>query len=432
MKNYTYLKRVKVDTDQLKKGMYVAELDKPWEASSFLFQGFPIETDDQLKRIGKECQYVYVDFPTRQEYEVYLETNLDKKVIEKLPLRDHQKEKFRVSLEEELPKAISTIKRSIAVVQQIKYAVVQGYSFGVDEVTNNVAAILESISRNPDAILLAIQSKSEVAYDVEHCVRVSCMSLAFGQHLGMSPEQLMSLGIGGMLFDIGKSQIPESILHKKDKLNRAEAFVLRDYPKDSFKILSKIKHVSESVLDMALSHQEREDGKGYPRHIPKERVSRPAKIISLIDTYDAIVSNRSYRTAQAADGAFKYIEEQKYLKFDPFLVDKFLGWIKPYPMGSLVEMASGEVGVVLSSHGTQGKNVKVLLITDEFKRKGFTKLVDLSDSSIHSNGKPYQVSVLIPEGSYNINLSNLIDSMGERKGPFHSSGWLKTPFARCS
>jgi len=320
MRQYQYLKRVEVPVEQLKIGMYVGELDKPWRESSFLLQGFPIETQEQIAALQRECRSVYVDFRTQQDYDIYLLQAGDE--VE-LPAVIPPSEKRLV---EELPVARDIFLHTHRVLNHLMAQAYHEEAISLVELNRCVIEILDSLNRQPNALLLASNIRNKTHYTCEHQIRVCIYALAFGMALGMSAQQLQTFGLGALLFDIGKSRVSPQVLEKPQKIDRQEALLLKEHPRLSFDILSRIEGVSETIREMALSHHERVDGRGYPRHIPPDRVSRYAKIISILDAYDAMLSDRPYSKARNPSQVIKQLRDNQGSKFDPNLTESFLAW----------------------------------------------------------------------------------------------------------
>ncbi len=401
---YTYLKRVKMRVNKLKIGMYVAMLDKDWNDSPFIFQGFPIENQKQLDLLTKECKDVYVDFKTEHEYEVHVRESSDFAEEEEYDIP------VEVQLSEELSEAYKCLDGSIKTFKELMRKVMQDQEIDLREIESSVVNCINSVKRFPDALLLAINDKHGIHYTEEHCVRVSVLAIAFGLALGMSPEQVRALGLSGMLYDIGKGIMPHEIINKNGKLSRDEALVIKDHPTRSFRLLSKVEGLSKIVIEVALSHHEREDGKGYPRHIPKDRVSRYAKIVSIIDVYDAITSDRSYDKAHGPEFAFNILKKERGEKFDGYLVDRFTEWMRTYPVGSLVEMETGELAIVLNKPLASEQLPKIMIVTDENKKTGYEKVIDLSAIVMHACGKPYKINKIVAGNTHGIKIRHYLDS----------------------
>ena len=413
MNQYTYLNRVKVEVGKLKLGMYVGALDKPWEESPFLFQGFTIEDKQQLATIRRECRHVYVDFKDHHEYEIFL---MAPELTEDNALEKNGDIEFTL----ELPKALKIYKETAKANKLLMRKVQQGQVVDFATVEHQVSECIESLQRNDRALLILLSIQSKIHYAAEHPVRVSILSLAFGLNLGMSREQLQLLGASAMLHDIGKLSVPEKTLNKMERLDKAEINQLRKHPLESYRILNQVEGISEAIKEVALSHHERQDGKGYPRHIPKDRVSRYAKIVSIIDAYDAIISERPYKKCQSPSQALKLLNKYKDSKFDGELVVAFIKWLGVMPVGALVEMASGEIGVVLKNRQDKKLKPQVMLVTDEKKKTAFERIVDLAKLDNQKDARSYQVKSVLPNHSFGINIEHYLN-----KQVFDVPAWMK-------
>ncbi|WP_196138353.1 HD-GYP domain-containing protein [Aliikangiella sp. G2MR2-5] len=424
MKEYTYIKRVEMDVTRLEVGMFVGQLDKPWEKSSFAFQGFPIENQEQIERLRKECRKVYVDFKSQQAYDVYLLKAGSEVVVEHT--------ESDIELVKELPMASELNVKLLQALVGISKQVLADQVVELESLTGYVEQAITSLKRCPQALLLVIASKSKRLYHYQHLIRVGVIAIAYGIELGLSEQQLVKLGLGGMLFDIGKLKVTPGILNKAGKIDKHEALVLREHPRESFNILSRVVGISDTVREIALSHHERVDGKGYPRTIHAERVSRYAKIISIIDFVDAVMSDRPYSSARPAPEAIGLLEKNKGSKFDKNLVDSFTGWMGKTPVGSLVEMRTGEVGIILNYRKDFPERPRIMLVSDELKQLGVTKVIDLRDTAVHSSGNLYRIANSLASGSFQVDVSQYIN-----KDSFDVPEWIKksnittnSPFAK--
>lgn len=405
-RQYSYLKKIKVRTNFLKIGMYVSELDKPWADSRFLFQGFPIKSEDELLALQEECDWVYVDFPSDQEYQVYLDT------IEAEPQEksSHSLARDLNGLQEELPRAQKNYRSSTKLVKNVMQNIIREEDFELEPVKKAVEECVNSILHNPDALMLLSNIKSADEYTAEHCMRVAIMAIAFSKYLGLGQEELKAIGIGAMLHDVGKMKVPEEILNKPGKLSPAEYRIMQDHAVEGFKILKEKKLLSPGVIDIAHSHHERIDGNGYPRNLLAHQISKYAKIVSIVDTFDAITSERVYSPALSASYAFKVIIDNSNTQFDATLAKKFVEWMGIYPVGSIVEMHTGELGIVTKVHRQQKLKPRVLLVTDENKMTGYQHIIDLANMAVHSSGVPYQIKTIHPNGAFGIDLKKFVDN----------------------
>ena len=440
MSEISYLKRVEVRVQDLKVGMYVGALDKPWESSSFLFQGFPIESERQIEQLKRECRKVYVDIKTKEELALHnlqvgceLEisdssrNSVDRKALSSKAFKPSSQSSN--NLTDELPSALAAFKSTQERLLKIHNQALANQVIDVEPLRHTVDDMIVSLKNRPEALLLLLNVKHKESYTTEHQLRVSILALGFGIFLGMSNEQLKTLGLAGLLYDIGKARMPSLVLNKPAKITREDALILQHHPEESYRILSKVPSLSEVVKEVALSHHERIDGKGYPRHIHKDRVSRYAKVISIIDCYDAIISNRAYSKAKTATDAMKVLQDNSGDKFDRFLVEKFVEWLTPYPVGSIVELKSGEVAIVLNVSHQSPSKPKLLIVSDKVHHTNKQTILDLSQDPTHSKGTKYEVWNLIVDGTYGIELKSFLDkdSLGvsiwnksaKKDSPFH-------------
>jgi putative nucleotidyltransferase with HDIG domain len=404
---YSYLKKIQVKTDSLRIGMYVSELDKPWQDSSFAFQGFPINTTEELETLREECNWVFVDFPSDKAYQVYLQSiaaSDDEVKKNNSPANDLD------SLRQELPRAKENFEKSSRMVKNIMQSIIRDEEFELEPVQKAVEECVDSILHNPDALILLSNIKNADEYTAEHCLRVAIMSIAFSKFLGLNIEELYAVGIGAMLHDVGKMRVPGAILNKPGKLSPAEYDIMKDHAVEGFNILKDKKLLSAGVIDIAYSHHERVDGEGYPRKLLAHQISRYAKIVSIVDTFDAVTSERVYSPAQSPSHAFKVLLDNADKQFDATLAEKFVEWMGVYPVGSIVEMQTGELGLVIKVHYEKKLKPRVLLVTDEEKQKGYQKVVDLARMSVHSSGRAYQIKTVHANGSFDIDLKEFVDN----------------------
>ncbi|WP_196137459.1 HD-GYP domain-containing protein [Aliikangiella sp. G2MR2-5] len=402
---YTYLKRVKVNTANLELGMYVSELDKKWSDSPFLFQGFPLSTEDDILEVQKECRWVYVDFKSREAYHAYLKSKANPDFSGS---QEEVKSRLNNELSFELPRANSYYKSSRKLVKDVMQSVLNDEDFDLNSVKVAVEDCIESILSNQDALLLLSNIKNADEYTAEHCLRVAIMAIAFGRYVGFEEEDLKCLGIGALLHDVGKMKVPDKILNKPGKLTPAEFNIMKDHAIEGFKILKRKPALSEIAIDIAHSHHERLNGEGYPRKIQSHQISKYTRLVTIVDTYDAVTSERIYSSAKSPSTAFGILRDNAGKHFDKELVEKFIEWMGIYPVGSLVELKTGEVGIVLKVYQAQKLKPRILLVTDEKKESGYEKVVDLSHMAVHSSGSLYQVKSVLPNGAYGINLENFI------------------------
>ncbi|HSW53138.1 MAG TPA: HD-GYP domain-containing protein [Sulfuricaulis sp.] len=375
---------VRIDTQQLRIGMYVCELDRPWRETPFMFQGFEIRTDEELKTLQQYCRTVFIiandaegmalakRAPARPEL---LKTTADlasakKPAIsveqEMLKLNNHPGARSVYADETTLEEEIRNIKDIHAgasqLIQDLMWEAKFGRSLDVPGARQTISRMVESALRNPDALTCFAQLKNKDEYTAQHSLRVAILSLVFGRQLGLTPAELEMLGLGALLLDVGKMKIPSEILNKPASLTGDELSLVRQHVPWGIEILEKTSQVPAMALEVARRHHERYDGSGYGDHLKGDAIGSFGMIAGILDYYDAVTSDRIYRGAISAHAAMKKMYEWRGTLFHPELTEKFIQCLGIYPIGSVVELNTGEIGVVAALNRTQRLKPRVVLV----------------------------------------------------------------------
>ncbi|XKE47464.1 HD-GYP domain-containing protein [Halomonas organivorans] len=204
--------------------------------------------------------------------------------------------------------------------------------------------------------------KNKNEYTAEHCLNVGILAMLFAKHLGWEMGRIEEVGLAGMLHDVGKMSIPPEILDKPGKLSDAEFETIKQHVLEGYKILSSHATLPDIVLSTSRDHHERINGQGYPYGKKGSDISDEAKLIAIVDTYDAITSERVYSPAQPPTQALKIIYEESGVLFDKHLAVKFIECIGIYPPGSSVQLDTGEIAIVIEQHPKRKLFPKVFIL----------------------------------------------------------------------
>ena len=256
----------------------------------------------------------------------------------------------RASLEDELGRARLVHAQAHQVVRGMMQDVRLGRAITLDNVEPVIEAVTGSILRNGSALLGLVGIKNKDDYTFLHSVSVCTLMIAFGRTLGLEGEDLRQAGIGGLLHDVGKMKVPDEVLNKPGRLTDAEFALIRRHPGDGHAILLETPGVGPVPLDITLHHHERIDGSGYPKKLAGEEISTMARMAAIVDVYDAITADRCYHTGMAPTEALRKMWEWSSAHFDQRLLQGFMRCIGIYPVGSLVLLESGRLGVVIEQN----------------------------------------------------------------------------------
>lgn len=222
-----------------------------------------------------------------------------------------------------------------------------GRAVDLQGATALVDRIRGAVRRSPTAVISVARLKRADEYTFMHSVAVSGLMIALAQQLKLGDEEISDAGLAGLLHDIGKARIDHAILNKPAALSDAEFGAMRQHPQLGHDMLSQSGFAPGAVLDVVLHHHERIDGNGYPHALPAERIGRLARMAAICDVYDAITSVRAYKPGWDPAEAVRKMAEWTTSHFDAALFQAFVKTVGIYPVGSLVQMASGRLGVVM-------------------------------------------------------------------------------------
>jgi putative nucleotidyltransferase with HDIG domain len=385
----------------LKVGMYVCELDRPWLETPFILQGFHIRSVEDIDEITKYCQSVYVELSEDSWLPATERGGLEARIA------NQQKYVNTSSRNSELGNAKSTHANARALTRSFMDEVRLGRGIDIKEVKATVSECVRSILRNPDAMMWMSKLRNKDEYTSEHSLNVGLLAITFGRHLGASEEDLNKLGIAGMLHDIGKMQTPIEILNKDSALTSDEFAVMQKHPIDGRDILMRHSNIYQGAIDVAYSHHENMDGSGYPRKIKASGITDFTRIISLCDVYDAITSDRSYKRGASSLNATRIINDQVGRKFDAKLAQQFIDCIGLYPPGSVVELHSGEVGLVISTNYRHRHLPKVMVLLGADKQPTTERIANLERSSAEKDTLQLIKNVL-PNGSHGVRVEHYV------------------------
>ncbi|MGH1485602.1 MAG: HD-GYP domain-containing protein [Cellvibrionaceae bacterium] len=363
-------KRIKILVSGLEIGMYVAELDKDWLDSPFLYQGFMIESQEDIRLLEQECQHVWI------EPAIEMRRGKEERHTLKKPGKPKTRYINKLTMPREYEKSRNVFQASRQRTKTILDEVVLNGAINTKEARKTVESCLDSILRNPNAMLWMSKVRDVNEYTAQHSLNVCILAIAFGRQLGFTSDELFSLGMCGLLHDVGKMRIPEAVLNKADKLTAKEWKQIQSHSIIGRNLLMTSPGIGHSV-DVAYSHHERIDGKGYPRGLDGSQISQYTKIISLSDSFDAMTADRCYSPAMTPSLAVKEIYKHKGTQFDERLALQFIKTIGLYPPGTVVEMTNGIVGLVLERSEKYQHLPKVLVLKDKNLKPLKKKLIDL-------------------------------------------------------
>ncbi len=341
---------IRIHVEQLRLGMHIHELCGSWMDHPFWRGAFLLENQKDLQTIlSTGIREVWIDDAKglgvedgedEEKVAAKVETTLveaDKSV--KMP--------SRVEAHLEAARAIKICSKSRQAVTSMFREARMGKALNADDALPIVEEISSSVMRNPGALLGLARLKNKDDYTYMHSVAVCALMVSLARQLGMNEEQIRQAGLAGLLHDVGKMMIPLKILNKPGKLTDDEFETIKSHPAEGHKMLLEGSGINDVALDVCLHHHEKVDGSGYPERLADTQISLFAKMGAVCDVYDAITSDRPYKSGWEPAEALRKMAEWSNGHFDSVIFHAFVKSIGIYPMGSLVRLESDRLGVVI-------------------------------------------------------------------------------------
>jgi HD-GYP domain-containing protein (c-di-GMP phosphodiesterase class II) len=373
-----------VEVAKLSVGMYVAELDRPWLETPFTLQGFYVRSTDDIRRIADFCHAVMVD-PRRYDSRLAgfaprssdhnaggrqrpkaASSNAGPVGAESEAPQPYQD---AADLEEEFPAARDALNASAATFREFWRELTERRKVSINNLRAAVDPLVDSILRNKDALVTLMRVQHLDRNTHEHCMALAVWGSLLGRQLGLPPAEIKLLALGCSLLDIGKVRLPKQMLYKPGPLTATEYAIVQSHVDYSLKMLTDMGDSEDAVVDTVRWHHERMDGSGYPDGLEGGAIPMFARIGGIVDSYDAMISPRSYASTCSSYEALVELQDHCPRHFQIELVDQFAQAIGLFPNGALVELSTGEVGVVCGQNPGRRLRPKIMLILDADKRK---------------------------------------------------------------
>lgn len=409
------LTEVLISVRGLRVGMFVSRLDRPWIETPFALQGLRICNQNDIDRLARYCTHVYVDVekgPAPEPRYVdkpgeWPSAGPPPVWLTKLRRTDYGDPGL---MEQELPTARGVYEQFAAGIEDLYDSLAEKGNVDLAAVRSGMNAMVDSVLRNPDACgwLVRYRESNDSLY--RHALGCAVWGAAFGRHLGLGRRELDDLVLGCILMDAGKTLLRPGLLDRSARLTGEELAEVREHVRHGLDLIRRNSTGAPPPIVRAIVayHHERFDGRGYPFGLRGDGIPLYARIAAMIDCFDALTNARPHRAAQSPHEAIAYLYQQRGRRFQAELVEQFIQAIGIYPSGTLVELNSGEVAVVVSLNGMRRLKPRIMLLLDRDKQPyaEFT-LVDLLQEPRGPDGQPLAIRRGLPPGAYGIRAEEL-------------------------
>lgn len=380
----------RIEVEYLQLGMWVVELDRPWLGTPFDFQGFPVTSEEELESVKRYCKYVYVDPerekaaapPRRTPTALRATASTDATPVE-------QELVVAREVYDECEKAIRAVLEDLRVEGKLD----------ADRLTAATADMTATIQRNPDVVILLHRLHQKGSYELRRAMDSSILMITFGRSFEFAKERLEVLGLAGMLLDVGKIRIPDDVLHKTGMLTPDEYQLMKSHVMHSVELVRSANgRLPSEVEEIILQHHERQDGNGYPQGLKGSDISVDGAIAAIVDSFSALTSERCFAEPMSPSSALNHLHEMRGQSFQDGLVEQFIQCIGVYPVGSAVELNTGEIGIVMTQNPVRRLQPNVMLVLDR-NRKQLPHpqlILDLAKEPRTKTGEPYRIRDALP------------------------------------
>ncbi len=397
--------------------MYVAELDRPWLETPFLFQGFYIRDEDEIREIREHCKQVHVTSESLpDDFEPVQKVVSEKDVNEAVDTHratlqaQFQRESGDPASVEQtnvVYKDSTTLKAEMSTAGRVHTQVataVEGVmknlkrtgSLGIDQLESAVTPMVDSVLRNPAALACLVRMQKKDQYLYNHSLASAVWASILGRQIGLARDDLDVIALGALLLDVGKTLVPDAILTKPESLSDKELEFMRRHVEFGLKILDKSGGVDPRVRDMVAHHHERYNGTGYPAGLKGNDIPVFGRIAGIVDAYDAMITPRPYAKLQSSYDAIRRLRVLADVEFQAEIVDQFTKAIGAFPTGTLVELNTGQIGIVTKQNRIRRLRPEIMVIIDSDKQLlDDFQLLDLNEEKVSPDGA---VSLWIERG----------------------------------
>jgi HD-GYP domain-containing protein (c-di-GMP phosphodiesterase class II) len=396
----------------LQIGMFVSRLDCEWSETPFPLQGVPVTSREDIDNLAKFCKHVFVD----TQRQVVVSRLAPASVVtpasaRPAPVRPAVNTRLitqhaytdTASFDDEMPRAREAFDTVSHFAEQMVADIEAGKTIDPQALEAAVRPMVASVLRSGDAFFWIESLRRHDSYSFRHAVGCSTLAASFGRHMGFNGEAIVSLAAGGLLMDVGKAQLPKEMLERQGPLNDAEWDLARHHVEEGGAILDTAGVTDQEVRDMVLTHHERYDGTGYPAGLAGTAIPLAGRMAAIIDTYHAMCTPRPYRPAVSQHLALRQLYQGRDREFQGELVEQFQACLGVYPTGTLVELNTGEVAVVMVQNQSRRLQPRVAIMTNPEK----THLDDfrIIDLMRQAEGVHREIQRTLPAGSHDIDPS---------------------------
>jgi len=396
----------KIPSDELEIGMNVSSLDRPWSETPFLFAGFKIHKTSELNDLQKYCKYVYV-LTSHEEIEIHSLYG-DNETPDYCKFAGKAEYTISRSVEDEISIIEKDHEKIVELITDIEIISEKNGELDFDEINNSIQILVQSITRNPDAFIWLTEIKIFDSYVYKDALSCAIWATILGRELGFAENHLQSLAMGALLMDIGKTALPKTLIHKSTKLSHDDWELMKTHVDHSLSIIKTMPNIPVEVIELVMFHHERIDGSGYPDGLMGSQIPLFSQIAGVVDFYVSVTNSRPFAPAISPSTAIEMLYHQQNKFFDETIIEAFIKALGTYPTGSLVELSTGDTGIVIAQNEAHKLRPQISLLLNAKRQPYQSKIkINLLNETKDGNGHPLFVVKTLSDGAHGLKVKNL-------------------------
>lgn len=412
---------LKVSCSELLPGMYIAELDRDWKNTPFTIGGFLAKSLSQIEDIQRFCKFVYIDTSlgvTPIRYRINRQTILSR-------ARESAPPTATFLVNHDTYKIEKPVKKEVDAVYGLYAALLTDFAELVQEIEANdvpdltalgktVSRCIASIIRNPNGFVWYLNADPSRYQGFVHSIRAALWSCVCARQLGHSKEEMKTLFLGVLLADIGFVTYPQGFIDKRGLIKKTDYLAYRNHITISVDLIKAKLPVDKRVLEIVRHHHERHDGRGFPNQLKGSQIPLAARIASMAYCFERMLNSGPDNKRISPAAAVSRLYKQRRLKFDDLLVYEFIQTLGMYPTGSVVELSSGEIAIVVEQNPQDKFLPGVVIVTNKKKKiLNWPWLLDLGGQ--HDDKSKRSIVKSLEPGTHNVDPKSFSENLFGKK-----------------
>ncbi|NKB34744.1 MAG: DUF3391 domain-containing protein [Pseudomonadales bacterium] len=362
---------LRIESRDLLIGMFVAELDCAWSATPFPMGGFHVKTVGDIQILQKYCKQVVLDTnrgtspPAKRKADLTILSSARQAAPSAAALKvDRDTYPVTQTVKQQIDKAHQEYQALVSAFQQVADGVRHGKKLNLAQLDNSTANIITAILANPQTLIWILNTESSPPTPSAYCIRAAIWAAILARQFGMPEKEITLLFQGTLLCDIGLHLLPERLVNKRGPFRKKEFLAYRKHVEFSLELLSQHPELDEVISRIVQCHHERHDGLGFPRGIKGEQLPSLARFANMAYCFERLLFTNTEERKTSPAKAITRLYKQRMLKFPEQLIVEFIHVMGMYPIGSVVELSTGELAIILEQNESERLFPKIAVISD--------------------------------------------------------------------